>query len=680
MTPPLHRAAGSSPNAFVSLRSRASRAAGRLVENRYGGLVVMGGIAAGVFFVVRLFLLAVSAHEQTWSPALLAAFGWGFVYDLGALAWLSLAPGVVLLLLPRRFFQRWPGRLLAHAAAGGAIFALLFTAVAEIVFWDEFAARFNFIAVDYLVYTTEVIGNIRESYSVPLIIGSVAGLTLVLLAALVHQRWLTRWLDNADQPARERLRGALRWTVPAIALGLTLSQDQLPEFANTYTREIAKNGVWSFFAAFRANELDYAQFYPTVPLDQATARLRAELAPARPAAAAASPDLLRWVAAREPGGARHLNVIQITVESLSASFLARYGNTAGLTPHLDALAPHALVFDQLYATGNRTDRGMEALTLSVPPTPGRSLVKRPANAHLFTLGGVLRREGYRTSFIYGGYGYFDNMNAFFGGNGYRVVDRAAVSADDVTFANAWGACDEDLLRWTLREADRDYAAGQPFFHFVMTTSNHRPFTYPDGRIDLPSKEAGRAGGVKYTDYAINAFLEAAATKPWYRDTIFVIVADHCASSAGRAALPVANYHIPLLIYAPGGQIEPGHVSTLMSQIDYAPTLLGLLNVSYASRFFGRDVLDPANARLPGRALVANYQQLGLFTGDRLEVLSPGRRAVTYAVDLVSGDTTRQAPDPILQDRATAYYQSAGWLFHHGRQQEPTTHELRLAHR
>ncbi|MGC4074575.1 MAG: sulfatase-like hydrolase/transferase [Nibricoccus sp.] len=115
----------------------------------------------------------------------------------------------------------------------------------------------------------------------------------------------------------------------------------------------------------------------------------------------------------------------------------------------------------------------------------------------------------------------------------------------------------------------------------MTTSNHRPFTYPDGRIDLPSKISGRAGAVKYTDYAIGKFLREAENKPWFKNTVFVIVADHCASVAGKAELAVKNYHIPLVIYAPGGQIAPGRVEDLTSQVDYAPTLLGLLNWSYA---------------------------------------------------------------------------------------------------
>lgn len=632
--------------------------------------MLLGGVALGVFSATRLGLLLYSAAQQSWSPALFAAFGWGLLYDLGATAWMLVPATLLITMLPRRVFQSLAGRLALHAALLAAIFGLVFTAFAEFVFWEEFGARFNFIAVDYLVYTTEVIGNIRESYPLPLILGGVALLAVGLHARIARRGWITRWLDNADESVSERLRPTLLCLASLLALGLSLSERHLPEFANTYTRELAKNGPWSFFAAFRASELDYERFYATLPVEAAFSRLPALLDsnPAQPLDPAAR-DLLRPVAAREPGPARRLNVIQITVESLSASFLSRYGSSEGLTPRLDALVPHSLVFDRFYATGNRTDRGMEALTLSVPPTPGRSLVKRPGNAGLFTLGSVLRREGYATAFIYGGFGYFDNMNAFFGGNGYRVVDRTTVGEADITFANVWGACDEDLLRWTLREADRDHAAGKPFFHFVMTTSNHRPFTYPDGRIDLPSKISGRSGGVKYTDHAIGAFLDEAAKRPWFKNTVFVIVADHCASSAGRASLPVENYHIPLIIYAPGGQLPTGQVTTLMSQIDYAPTLLGLLNLSYQSRFFGRDVLEPANASLPGRALIANYQKLGLFTGDRLSVLQPMRAHALYAYNPVTHASTPVTEDSAMLRDTITYYQTAGWLIRHGRQNQ-----------
>ena len=192
----------------------------------------------------------------------------------------------------------------------------------------------------------------------------------------------------------------------------------------------------------------------------------------------------------------------------------------------------------------------------------------------------------------------------------------------------------------------------------MTTSNHRPFTYPDGRIDIPSGH-DRKGGVKYADFAIGRFLEQARQKPWFDDTIFVFVADHTSGSAGRQDLPVSEYHIPLFIYAPG-VLAPREVSAVASQIDLAPTLLGLLRMDYLSTFFGRDLLRDDGT--PGRALIGNYQHLGLFDGRDLAILSPRRGMRRHEDALGLSDETEDNTADRLMRRDIAYYQGASRAF------------------
>ncbi len=635
------------------------------LKRRCGFVFIAISLALLIGLAVRTALLAKSAGEVSWDRSLVASFFLGELFDAGSAAWWAIPLTLFLASLPQRFFTHTWARFAAHVSLFLISFLLLFGATAEWVFWEEFGVRFNFIAVDYLVYTTEVIGNIRESYPMPWILcGLGVGAALIHLA-VVRLGWMTQWLENANEPAARRWKAAALTSVSCLLLGITLRENAIPNFSNNYNRELAKSGLWSLFAAFRANRLDYEQFYPTLPPAAAFHRMRKILAEDGSRFIGSSEeDLLRLVSNRGPE--RHLNVIQVTVESLSASFMARYGGRGNLTPNLDALVPRALVFDEFYATGNRTDRGMEALTLSVPPTPGRSMIKRPGNENLFTLGSVFRSRGYSTRFIYGGFGYFDNMNYFFGHNGYEITDRNSVPGSEITFANVWGACDEDAFRWAIADADRSFQEGRPFFQFVMTTSNHRPYTFPDGRIDLPSKTSGRAGAVKYTDYAIAKLLHDCESKPWYRNTVFVIVADHCASSAGKAELPLQNYHIPLMIFAPGGQIAPGAVKRITSQIDYAPTLLALLGWSYPSRFYGWNVLDLPDGE-SGRALVGNYQKLGYLKGTTLTVLKPVRQSVALKYDFVHQTSVPGQEDASLLDDAIAYYQSANWLFSHGGQ-------------
>jgi phosphoglycerol transferase MdoB-like AlkP superfamily enzyme len=359
------------------------------------------------------------------------------------------------------------------------------------------------------------------------------------------------------------------------------------------------------------------------------------------------------------GEEKNFNVVFITVESLSGEFLGYKGHKLGaITPNLDAIADSSLFFTNLYAVGTRTIYGLEAATLCVPPKPGQSVIKRPNNENMFSVGQIFKERGYRLKYIYGGYGYFDNMNYFFSHNGYKIVDRSDMKKEEITFANTWGVCDQDLFNRTLKECDESYSLGKPFLNHVMTTSNHRPFTYPDGIIDIPS-HTSRAGGVKYCDYAIGEFIRKASQKPWYKNTLFVILADHCAGSSGQAELPFMEYQIPFIIYNPQ-LIEPQKIGKLCSQIDVGPTLLGLMNWSYKSKFFGKDILKMAPDE--ERAFISNYQKLGYIKNDRLSILSPQQKITHYRINPQTGEMKIEVADTELQKEAISYYQSSDYIY------------------
>jgi len=627
----------------------------KLLRTRFGGLLVFYFVFMTIASLTRIALLFQTPGQFDFHlHKIVPAFLCGIVFDFAAASHATIPLALILFLLPQRWlasrFHRW----VSCTGFFVLIYILLFGAVAEWFFWDEFASRFNFIAVDYLIYTTEVIGNIRESYPLPLIFGGLAVITAIGFTLLWKTGCLQKWFTTTEswQPKRSPV---LLWLAIPLMFHFALSNSRVPEFGNAYNQELARNGLYSFFAAFWDNSLDYEKFYPTLPTAEAFARIK----PAAPQSPVSTNQFDITRAIRHDGPEKKWNVIQITVESLSAKFLGRFGNTNNLSPYLDKIFDESLVFTNLYATGTRTVRGMEALTLSVPPTPGQSIVRRPHNENLFSVGSVFRGKGYDTAFIYSGYGYFDNMNAFFAANGYRVLDRAAVSKSDITFANVWGACDEDLFRWTMREADTAFATGKPFHHFVMTTSNHRPFTYPAGCIDLPTGH--REGAVKYTDYAIGKFLEAARSKPWFTNTIFIIVGDHCASAAGKTALPIPGYHIPAIVWNPT-LIQPQQVGTLCSQIDLLPTVFGLMEWNYDSRFYGKDILRMSP--LEQRAFISTYQRLGYLRDGKLAVLEPVRRQRMFTF------TDPQNPIPANADldfmrEAISEYQTASYLFSHG---------------
>ena len=515
-------------------------------------------------------------------------------------------------------------------------FIFISNIVGESTFWDEFGTRYNFIAVDYLIYTQEVIGTLCEWLPVGPITTVLAIVSIVCAYVLVKY-------ENTQRPSLAMIASSI---IVAVCTFAFYAPDYSRCFTNNYAVELSKNGPYEFFSAFRNNFLSYSKFYKTIDHDEALSTVRSKILQKNQGFINHS-DITRDV--RSGIKMKKYNIVMIVIESMSAEYMGKFGNANGITPNLDKLADESIFFTNLYATGTRTVRGLEALTLGVPPTPGASIVRQENNQDLFNIGSVLKQNGYNTHFLYGGFSYFDNLENYFGGNGYKVTDRNHLSADEITFANIWGVADEDLLTKTLATV-----TNAPFFALVMTTSNHRPYTFPQGRIDLPSG-GGRLAAVKYTDYAIGKFIEDARTKPWFDNTIFVITADHCASSAGKTELPIEKYHIPLMIYAPK-ILTPRVVSNLSSQIDIAPTILGILGASYKSKFIGNDILHfPAD-----RAFISTYQLLGYFKNNHLVVLSPKDGVKTYDAH------KKITRDPTLEREAISFYQLTHSLFTTGR--------------
>ena len=619
--------------------------------------------ATAGFIFLWLFMLSVSRtkYKKPWGYILLALLVAAFCYvaffntifdEYG-----SVAPRIALYVL-----GYWAGSFALRLFLPGfrshwttvwfALFivvyvgAIIFNGISEYFFWSEFGVRYNFIAVDYLVYTNEVVGNIMESYPViPMTLG------IVVVTLLV-----TWYFFRSELVQTECLKG-WRWKAvigPAYvaalfaAIGLLNFNTRFQDSDNVYVNELQANGLYKFYDAFVKNTLDYEQFYLTRPEAEAEAFVHGVYQ--------STGDNLHAV--RAEGEEIRRNIVLITMESMSASYMERFGNTERITPALDSLYKLGLAFDRVYATGNRTVRGLEAVTLSLPPCPGQSIIKRPNNAGMHSTGALLRDKGYNVTYFYGGNSYFDNMETFFGGNGYEIVDQKQYAPDEITFQNIWGVSDEDSYAKAIRTLGQRARSGRPFFAPIMSVSNHRPYTYPAGRIPIPNDAKSRAGGVMYSDYALGGFLDAASREPWFGNTVFVITADHCASSAGKTEIPLEKYHIPAMIYAPAF-VAPGSVGKTASQIDLMPTLFSLLGMDYDSWFYGRDILADDFRE---RAFVANSQDLGYLEGDRFTVLSPVDRAEQCLLRPTDDDPyaleRTEAIDSTHLNRAISLYQTS----------------------
>ena len=627
-----------------------------IFRSRFGTVYLFGMIFILIAFIIRTMLLL-----KTWSgldPSLgnfFSIYLVGAFFDGVAASYFVITLVLYLILLPDKLFNHPWHRIFFSGVFFLFLYGLVFGIVSEWIFWDEFGVRFNFIAVDYLVYTKEVVTNIWQSYPVPILLTAILIVTVAIFRHILKKGYLTNSFAAGSTLKERSKHGAVLLALPIICF-LAVNDSYSEISNNRFHNELAKNGVHALFAAFRNNKLEYGDFYLQKDETAILTRLR-ELLKTDNSEFVSDDlyDITRKVTNNGPEK-RH-NVMFITVESLSGEYLSKLGGTMGLTPYMDKLTDESLFFSNIYATGTRTVRGMESLVLAIPPSPGRSMVKRVNNENLFSSGFVFKKRGYDTKFIYGGYGYFDNMNYFYGNNGFDIVDRTDIDDGEVTHENVWGVADEDIYRRATEEADKTHAAGKPFFHFIMTTSNHRPYTYPDGRIDIPSP-GGWEGGVKYSDFAINKFLQDTKSKPWYDNTLFVIIADHCAGSSGRTELPLFRYRIPFLIYQPA-LIKPMINDRLVSQVDVMPTILGLLNWSYTSRFYGQDILKMDDD--DERSLVGNYQKLGLIRGNRLALLTPQNGSNFYQFDRHSKEQLLSDPIPDMLFDAISYYQGASLI-------------------
>ena len=621
-------------------------------------------------FIIRLLLYLWSLNNIDFSFLnFCKVFALGFLFDIGNISYILVAYLIYLLIIPKRFYGNSIDRFLTYFMYSLALFIIIFSFLAELTFWEEYQKRFNFIAVDYLLYTYEVIKNINQSYPIYLILAIILSILFVTIKVTKRKNAFQFTFNNSDSFST-KIIPVLFWVFILFGFQKKVKNDDAEIFSNQYENEIAKSGIYSFFASYNANELDYNDFYKTYPSKTVYNNIRKLIVAENDSLKTNLESITRYI--HNEGEEQKPNIIFIGLESVSGSFMQRFGAQNNFLSSIDSLAKESILFTNLQATGTRTIRGIEALTLCIPPTPGRSIVKRENNQNLFTIGEVFKQKGYTRTFFYGGDGYFDNMNHFFGNNGFDIIDRkknfrpaalistkrTQINDDEVTFENAWGICDGDLFDKVLKEADEQFKNKKPFFNFVMTSSNHKPYTYPNGIVNIPSG-TNRDGALKYTNWAFQKFFNEAKNKPWFKNTVFVIASDHCAYSAGRDEINVNSYHIPAFIYNLKGK-NAEEIHKLSSQIDLFPTLFGYLNWSYESNLFGKDIrkMQPKDER----AFISNHRKLGLLKDNHLVILNNHKGHNFYQTNPNNKQLISKKTDSLFLEETVSYYQTAFDLF------------------
>ncbi len=628
-------------------------------------LLLSAGVALLALGTSRLLLLSWLAERWTIDQA-------GALFTLGLRVDLIVVG--VMLSVPVLF---WP--LVGHATAtllwtrgtrlwmGSLMLAAVILEVSTPTFLAQYEARPNHLAIEYLRDWDSVLPMLWVGFKLPLLLG---------LGVLAAGLWaIARWVvAPVAQPARQRaLMILLLWPllVATDVLMIRNSLDHRPANPALFTRwsdhllnQLVLNSSYSFgYAAYaQRHERSAAEVYGALDDAFLQQQLRADSRFA--AAPPARPTWRHQIATQVR--AQPLNLIVVVEESLGADFSARLGGQ-GLTPELDRWSERGIWFEQLYATGTRSARGLEAIVAGFPPSPAPAVLKREAAQEGFaTLASVLRASDFRSRFIYGGGAHFDNMRGFFLGNGFdAVIERRDYEAP--RHVSSWGVSDEDLFDRALLETDAAAARGERYFHLVFSSSHHEPFDIPAGRLPPALDAPGTpAAAVRYADLALGRFLDVAATRPWYQDTLILVVADHDVRVYGDAVIPLRRFQIPGLIV--GADIAPLVVDSLASQIDLAPTLLSLMGIDASLPFPGRDLtaslseFGVENGPLP-RALMQFDDRFAWLTPGELCVLHAGGRAERWQVDAVTAALSA-APPLSAQEHDALHAQAllGDWLY------------------
>ncbi|MCK9492094.1 MAG: LTA synthase family protein [Sulfurimonas sp.] len=320
------------------------------------------------------------------------------------------------------------------------------------------------------------------------------------------------------------------------------------------------------------------------------------------------------------------NLVIFVQESLGYQFVNAVGGEDGITPNFNRLSKEAILFKDLYSNGTRSVRGLAAVSAGNLAVPGVGVLKRnKSQSDFFTIASALKPFGYHTSFIYGGESRFDNMRSWYSGNGFdKIIDQSQF--ENPTFVAPWGVCDEDLVVKANEEFKKLHAKNQKFATVMFSQSNHSPFEFPREKIQLIKDVSPNSvkNAVKYADYAIGRLFELAKKEPYFKDTIFVIIADHNVKVYGDDIVPVDMFHIPAIIVGDG--IKPMIYDKIASQPDVLATALDLLGLDLKYPIMGHSIFSDKKQNI---SLMQFHSSYALRVDDKVVVVRPGQKPLTF---------------------------------------------------
>jgi phosphoglycerol transferase MdoB-like AlkP superfamily enzyme len=536
------------------------------------------------FTLLRLAFLAYHGAElaSTRTEDIAGLLARGARMDISAASYLALVPVVLLAFAPLI-----PPRALTHVLriySYLAIFVAALLASVDFELFSKWGSRVDATLLPYLRTPREAAASAESS---PIALLALLLIALTALGAWGYRRLVDKHVDEAPGGTLRRtvlpllltgvllvvpIRGGLQWT--------PLNPSSTYFSHNDFANQAGLNVAWNFLHSLTLRDYRTANPY---------------------AAAIAEPEARHLVDSllhTTDSTTRHLlrvpkpNVILIIWESATAKVVQRLGGLPGITPHFDSLSHTGVLFDAIYASGNRSSKGLAAILSGWPAQSNAPILSSPSRAaRLPGLAHDMTQAGYHTAFYYGGELEFADFKSYLVAHGFdHIVGEQDFDRKD--WSSKWGAHDHVVLARLLSDVR---TTARPFFTTLFTLSSHEPYDVPmQPVIAGTSEQTHFLNAHVYADRSIGSFIAAAAREPWWDSTLVIIIADHGhplprqPMLAGESASQL--YHIPMLWVGGALAVRDTVITVVGSQVDVAPTLLAQLGLGHAQYRWGKNLL------------------------------------------------------------------------------------------
>ena len=606
-----------------------------------------------LFFVGRLVLFIWQFDRFADTKNLWLSFVYGLKMDTMVASILLIVPLIVLSFSPTAL--RKVANLFLRLYFVSVFAFLIYMENATFPFFKQYDVRPNFKFVEYLEYPKEVFGMLIADFKLPLFIAfTMMGLFVwwfmrrskESFSSILSLPWLKRavWFLPIALLLFIGIRSSFGHRAANISDAMYSS--------NRILNEVTKNSLYAVGYAIYANKhfaSKTIKLYGKMNPEEALERMQKVLKIHGNDLKSKSP--FRRLEKTHFATAKKKNLVIFLQESLGYQFVS-----PEITPELMKLKKQGIWFDEAYSNGTRSVRGIAGSAAGFLAVPGKGVVKRAKSQNdFFTFAQLLKPLGYHTMFLYGGEAHFDNMRSWFLGNG---VDEVVEQKDftNPSYVATWGASDEDLVKKGNEKFSKLYTEGKPFAAMMFSSSNHSPFDIPKGRIDEVDKGTNSVNNaVKYADYAIGLFFKEAKKQAYYKDTIFVVIADHNIRVYGDDVVPVNMFHIPALII--GGGVEPKFYNKLASQPDVLATALDYLGKDFSYPILGKSIFSDTKAEVNLMQFNDNY---ALRIGDKVAVVRPREKPQTFKYE--KEHLVEVAHDAELEKDALAFVIGLNYLY------------------